>query len=148
MGQSPSYQANSRWASQEIPCLLRNYPLHNNPPLIPIQCQMKLVHTSQLTSLSSILILPSQLLLVPRSDLFPSGFPSKILYASHLSHMCYMICSSHPPWFYHCNRSWRTVQVMKILVTRFSSRSYHSIFTSKYSPQHPVFKHPQFMFFL
>jgi hypothetical protein len=36
---------------------------------------------------------------------------------------------------------------MKLLVTQLSSPSRHSIpLWSKYSPQHPVLKHPQFMF--
>jgi hypothetical protein len=31
------------------------------------------------------------------SDLFPSGFPTKILYAFLFPHACYMPCLSHPP---------------------------------------------------
>jgi len=51
---------------------------------------------SHLISLRSILILYSHLLLVLPSAFFTSGFPTKILYASHLSNACYMPRPSHP----------------------------------------------------
>jgi hypothetical protein len=58
-----------------------------------------------------------------------------------------MHCTSHPPWFYHSNYTWRTVQAMKLLIMQFSSTSYHFIsLRSKYSPEHRVLKHPQSMF--
>jgi hypothetical protein len=41
----------------------------------------------------------------------------------------------------------RRVRVMKLFITRFSLTSYHFIpLWSKYSPQHPVLKHPLSMF--
>jgi hypothetical protein len=40
--------------------------------------------------------------------------------------------------------TWRTTQVMKLLIMQFSPPSYHFIpLRAKYSPQHPVLKHPQ-----
>jgi hypothetical protein len=55
-----------------------------------------------------------------------------------------MPCSSHPHWLDHSNYTWRTVQVMKLLIMQFSPTSYHFIpLWSKYSPQHPALKHPQ-----
>jgi hypothetical protein len=43
--------------------------------------------------------------------------------------------------------TWRRVQVMKLLITQFSPASYHFISSrSEYSPQRPVFKHPQSLF--
>jgi hypothetical protein len=60
---------------------------------------------------------------------------------------CYMPCPSHPPWLDNSNYTWRTVQVMKLPIMQFSLTSYHFIpLRSKYSPQHPVLKHPQSMF--
>jgi hypothetical protein len=47
--QNPSWAANSRSASQEIPCLLWNtkahYRVHKSPPLVSIPRQMQTVHT-------------------------------------------------------------------------------------------------------
>jgi hypothetical protein len=37
------------------------------------------------------------------SGLFPSGFPTNILYAIPSPHPCYMPCPSHPPSLYHSN---------------------------------------------
>jgi hypothetical protein len=62
-----------------------------------------------------------------------------------LPHSCYMPCPSHPPWLDH---SWRRVQVTKLHIMQFSPISRHFIsLRSKYSPQHPVLKHPQSTFF-
>jgi hypothetical protein len=64
------------------------------------------------------------------------------------AHSWYMSRPSHPPWLDHSNYTWRTVQVMKLLIMQFSSTPYHFIpLRSKYSPQHPVLKHAQSMFF-
>jgi hypothetical protein len=64
--------------SEQTQCLLRNQKLHNhvhNSPLpVPI-----LIHT-QPNSLRSILIISSHVHLGLSSGLFPSGFPTKILY--------------------------------------------------------------------
>jgi hypothetical protein len=87
MEQSPSWEAKSRSASQEILCLLWNpkvyYRVHKNQPLFPILSQMN--QTSHTISLKSILILSSHLRLDLPSGLFPSGFPTKILYAVLIS---------------------------------------------------------------
>jgi hypothetical protein len=37
------------------------------------------------------------------SGLFPSGFPTNILYAFLVPPSCYMPCPSHPPWLDHSN---------------------------------------------
>jgi hypothetical protein len=69
------------------------------------------------TSLRSILILSTHLHLGLPSGLFPSGFPTNILYAFLRSpHSCYMPCPSHPPWLDHSNYAWRRVQVMKLFI--------------------------------
>jgi hypothetical protein len=61
-----------------------------------------------LISLIYILILSSHRHLVLPSGLFPSGFPTKILYAFLFSHACYMPCLSHPSWFDYSNcTGWR-----------------------------------------
>jgi hypothetical protein len=72
---------------------------------------------------------------------FLVAFPSKSYMDSSSTHTCYMPCPSHPPSRDHSNYTWRRVQVMKLLIMQFFPTSYH--FISKYSPQHPVLKHPQ-----
>jgi hypothetical protein len=48
------------------------------------------------------------------SGLFPSGFPTSILYAFLFSP--FVPCPSHPPWLDHANYAWRQVQVMKLFI--------------------------------
>jgi hypothetical protein len=45
---------------------------------------------------------------------------TKILYACHLSHACYMSRTSHLLWFDHPNNIWWSVQVMKLLIMQSS----------------------------
>jgi hypothetical protein len=72
---SPSWEAASRWATQEFPNILWNpkvhYHVYKNIPF----------HTtpSYLSNINFNIILHQYLSL--HSDLFPSGFPTKILYA-------------------------------------------------------------------
>jgi hypothetical protein len=115
-------------------------------------------------SLSYILILSTHLRLGLPSGLFPSGFPINNLRAflfSSIRDACpvhliildliNLIIST----FYRVlkmvyniqNYVWRGVQVMKLLIMQFPQISRHFIsLRSKYSPQHPVLKHPQSMF--
>jgi hypothetical protein len=83
MKESPTWQADteSRSAGQNITRLLWKTKFHYNSPLLEhILSQMRSIHA--LTDyLISILILSSNIHLYFPSGLFPSGFPSKILYA-------------------------------------------------------------------
>jgi len=81
--QQISWEADSHSASHEIPRLLRNpklhYHVHKSPSLTPF-----LMHQStpsHLLSLRTILILSTHLCLGFPNGLFPSGFPTNILYA-------------------------------------------------------------------
>jgi hypothetical protein len=78
---------------------------------------------------------------------FLLAFPPISYIHSSSHHSCYMWSQSHPPWFDHSNYTWRRLQVVKLLIMLFSRYYCHVIsLQSKYSPQHPVLKHPQSMF--
>jgi hypothetical protein len=50
--------------------------------------------------------------------------------------------SPHPPRLNYSNNAWRSVQIMKLFIMKFSSFPCHLIsLRSKYPSQHPVFKH-------
>jgi hypothetical protein len=62
---------------------------------------------------------------------------------SPLPHSCYIPCSSNPPC-YRIEYSWRTAQVLWLLIMQFSpaSRQFIPLWPKNY-PQHSVLKHPQ-----
>jgi len=120
MEQSPSWEANSNSARQEISHLLWNPQVHkcvqNSPPLVPILSQIHPVHTSP-----SYLILFSHLRLGLPGCFFPSVFPTKVFYA--------VISPTRATFPFHlifldfitlivCD--WWKVQVMKLLNMQFS----------------------------
>jgi len=93
----------------------------------------------------SILILSSNLHLGLPSDLFPSGFPTKTLYTPLFSYYkCYILHISNSLRFYHPKNIGCGVQIIKLLIMWFSPLpSYLVSSKPKYSPQHPILKHPQ-----
>ncbi len=89
----------------------------------------------------------------------PTSWRSVLILSSHLRLGLPMIslnqvsppkpCAhlSHPPYLTHPQYIGWAVQIIKLLIMYFSSLYYYPIpLTSKYSPQHPVHKHPQPMF--
>ena len=84
---SLSSEANQFSATQEIPHILQNPEVHcrvhKYPPSVLILSQLDPIHAPHphTTSWISILILSSHLRLGLPSGLFPSGFPTKTLYA-------------------------------------------------------------------
>ena len=148
MEQSPSWEANQFSASQEIPCILCSpkvhYRIQKCPPPVPILSQINPVHTRHTTSRRSILILSSHLRQDLPRGLFPSGFSTKTSYTPLLPHTCCMPRPSYSSSFYHPNNLEWGVQIMKLFITHFSPVHYHLVpLRPKYSPQHPILKHPQ-----
>jgi hypothetical protein len=82
---NPSWEAANCAATQEHPSNLWNpklhYHVHKSPPLAHIQSQINPVHTtlSYLSKIDFNIINPP--ILWTSSGLFPSGFPTNILYA-------------------------------------------------------------------
>jgi hypothetical protein len=109
--------------------LTRSRPIQSTPP--------------NSFSKRSILMLSIHLGFCLPSGPFPSGFPTNNL----LLHSCYMPRPPHPPRLDNFNYTWRRAQIMQLLVMQLSPSSRYSVpLWSKYSPQRPVLKHPQFIF--
>ena len=147
MGQSHSWEANRFSASQEIPRILWNpkvyYCSHKCPPPVPVLSQFDPVHirTSHFLKNHLNIILPS----TPRSPKWSLSFrfPHQTLYTP-LPHMRHMPRPSHSSRFYHPNNIGWGVQIIKLLIVQFSPLPCHLVpLRPKYSPQHPLFKHPQ-----
>jgi hypothetical protein len=89
---SPSWEAANYAATEELPTILRNpkvhHRVHKSSQLVPILNQIYPVHTIPSHPIPSyltyILILFIHLTLGLSSGLFPSGFPTNILYAFHV----------------------------------------------------------------
>jgi hypothetical protein len=93
--------------------------------------------------LRAILIFTFQLCQGFQCGLFPSGFPTKILYEIFASSIrAIYLTPPHPPWFDDHNHIWRRLQIMKVPklpITQFYPVPYYLLSLSyKYSSPHPV----------
>ena len=103
---------------------------------VPILSQLDPVYTPHLTSSRSILILSSHLRLGLPSGLFPSGFRTKPLYTPPPP--------SHSSRFYHPKNIGWGVQIIQLLLMQLPPLPCYLVPPRpKYSPQHPILKHPQ-----
>jgi len=118
-----------------------HYHVHKSPPLVPLLSYMHPLHTfpPYFLRIHSNIILPS----TSTSSKWPLPFRSFIC-ISHLSYACCMPHPSQPPWLYYPSNIRWSVQVMQLLIMQSSLASCPFLpLRSKYSPQHPLFKHPQ-----
>ena len=113
-------------ASQEIPRILWNlivhYCIHKRPPPVPIPSQLDPVHIPT-SHFQKIQLISSHLRLGLPSGLFPSGFPTKILYKPLLS-PTRTTCPAHQILLDFITR--------KILGEKYRSLSY-SLFSFRHS---------------
>jgi len=143
MEESPSWEASSHSASQEIPHLLWNlkvhYRLHKSPSLVPVLSQMHPLYTfpNYFPKIHSKTIF----LFTTRSYAWSLHFKfsdQNLVSISHLSHACYMSQTSHSTSFDHPNNIWWSVKVVKLIIIQSSPASCHFLpLKSKYSPQMP-----------
>jgi hypothetical protein len=141
MEYSPSWEADSRSANQEMSYHLWNpkvhYRVHKNPPPTPILSQMNPNHTLPLIfpNIHLNVIAPS----TSTECSLPFRFQTKILYAFLISPCVLNARPSHSPWFDHPNDIWWTVQIMNPFIVQISPVPYH--FLPLRSEHSPVLKH-------
>jgi hypothetical protein len=120
MQQSPSWEANSPSASQEIPRLLWNANVHcrvhKRPPLVSLLSQMKPIYTfpPPFPKIYSNIIL----LFTPTSSEWsrPFKYSEQYVYVSHPSPSCYIPRPSYPPQYDHPKNIWWSVQILKLIM--------------------------------
>ena len=147
--QNPCWEANCFSASQEIPRILWNQAvycrIYKCPSRVPLLTQIHPVHALHPMSWRSILILSHIYIRVFQVVCFPQVLPTKSLYAPLLTPIR-ATCSTR-------------LIFLDLITPIMSSKEYrslsysvcsflHSPVTSsllgpKYSPQHPILKHPQ-----
>jgi hypothetical protein len=125
MEQSPSWEANRFAASQEIPRILWNpkvhYRIHKSPPPVSILNQFNPVHTPTFyfRKIRLNIILPS----TPGSTKWPLSHRfshQNPVYTSFLPHTRYMPRPSQSSRFYHPHSSGWGVQIIKLLIMKFT----------------------------
>lgn len=101
-----------RSCTEENPCLVWNqkvhYHVHKSPPWVTTMSQMNLLYNLQIyfPKIHFTIIILSMCRSSEWSLHFRL-FNQNFVHIHHLSHPCYMICSSHPPWFHPHNIWWR-----------------------------------------
>jgi len=73
---------------------------------------------------------------------FPSSFPTKTLYISLISHVCWVLCPSQLHSFDYLNNIWQWVQIIKFFMMQVSpSCCYFHPLSTKYLLHHLVLEH-------
>jgi len=125
MEQSPSWKASHSTATHDVLCISCNPQIHYCILQQPATYSYLELHQSSpylhITSWRSILILSSHLYPgPPHGLLILSGFPTKTLYASLLSHHSFhMHHPFHSSWCDHLNNVCWAVHIVKLLSLKF-----------------------------
>jgi hypothetical protein len=143
MQQSPFWEANRFAAGQEIPRILWNLKVHyrTHRCLSPVSIlgQLNPAHTP--TSLNTIIQSTSRSPQLSISLRFSHQNP---VHTSLLHHTRYIPRLSHSSRFQQPQISGWGIKIMKLLIMKFSPiPCYLTPLRPKYSPQHPLLKHPQ-----
>jgi len=115
------------------------------PPLVPILSQLDPVHTptSHLLKITLNIIIPS----TPGSPKWSLSLRpphQNPVYASPIPHTRHMAHPSHSSRFYHPNNIGWGVQIIQLIIMQLPPLPCHLVPPSpKFSPQHPILKHPQ-----
>jgi hypothetical protein len=134
--------------TQELPTILWNlkiqYCVHNsNHWTLSWARSIQSIQPHPIPLRSISILSTHQRLGIP-SGLFPPGFPTNILYASLFSPFVFHALPISSPWLDHSNYTWWRVQVIKLLIIKFSLTSLQFIsLWSTCSLQHLLLKHPQ-----
>ena len=125
----------------------RSLPNSQVPAPCPIMSQLNPVHNNTSQFLKTHLIIILHLRLILPSGLFHSRFPTKTLYTP-LSSPIRATCPERLVLLDFITAKFQVrIQVTKLLIMQFSPiPCYRVPLRSKYSPQHPILKHPQPMF--
>jgi len=146
MRHSPSWESNSFSASQETPSFYGTkvyYRLRKCPPPVPVLSQLNPVHTSHPNSKQFVLILSYHLRPVSQVEFSLSFTHQNPVYVSPLPYTRYMRLPPHSYRYYHPKYVVWAVQVIKLLIVKFSSLPCHlHPHALKYSLQLLILKHP------
>jgi hypothetical protein len=121
-----------------------HHRIHNSPPTMPLLSQVNPLHSpsANLPKVRFHPILPS----TPwpfKGSLSPGFSHQTPVHINSLCYACHMPRPSRSPSLYLLNNIWWWVQTMKLPTVQLSPLSrYLDPPESKYSPQHPVLKHP------
>ena len=126
-----------------------HFLVHNCQQRFPVLRQIDFVHPLPSFSLSRFLILFCLLLLGLPTGYFLYSFLNKSLYAFLVTpYACHMFNPSHPSSFDNPNNIWRRLQILRLIIMKFSPVSVYVLTLGPDClPQYLLLKHTQPIYF-